>query len=250
MLAHTTNCWSNSFPGSFLFMEHIMNKYYTYVYLHPEKPGRFTYGNFISFLYEPFYVGKGTNKRMFIHIRQAKGQGNYERHQIIRKLIAKGCNVADYVIKMEDNLTNECACCKETFLITLIGRKDLKIGPLTNSTGGWNERTRGYVYTEEVRRKMSEARKGKKPWNTGKKYQPTENQRKFLERLHESNKGKRRTEETKKLMSESRKGLAMPPHTEEAKRKISETMKGRPKSEETKEKMRNASRKRAGWEGY
>jgi len=32
--------------------------FYSYIFLNPLKPGRYTYGDFVSFLYEPFYVGR------------------------------------------------------------------------------------------------------------------------------------------------------------------------------------------------
>ena len=38
----------------------MKNIHYTYIYLDPRKPGKFSYPNLkMSFLYEPFYVGKG-----------------------------------------------------------------------------------------------------------------------------------------------------------------------------------------------
>ena len=37
-----------------------MDIYYNYVYLDPRKPGRYIYDDInVSFLYEPYYVGKG-----------------------------------------------------------------------------------------------------------------------------------------------------------------------------------------------
>jgi hypothetical protein len=47
------------------------NIYYVYVYLDPRKFGVFEYGS-LKFDYEPFYVGKGTNKRMYAHLKTDK----------------------------------------------------------------------------------------------------------------------------------------------------------------------------------
>ena len=37
--------------------------HYVYAYLDPRKPGKYSYkGLNVSFLYEPFYIGKGKNR--------------------------------------------------------------------------------------------------------------------------------------------------------------------------------------------
>lgn len=80
-----------------------------------------------------------------------------------------------------------------------------------------------------VRRKISEAKKGKK-----RKPLSEEHKRK----ISEANKGKKRkpfSEETRRKMSEAKKGMS-----EETKRKISEAKKGNYVSEETKQKMSEA----------
>ena len=86
-----------------------------------------------------------------------------------------------------------------------------------------------YNPTEETRRKMGEAQKGKMPWNAG-KHLSEETKRK----IGEAGKGKKRSEETRRKMSESRKGKKF---TEETRRKISERLKGIIFSKEHKEKL-------------
>lgn len=68
------------------------------------------------------------------------------------------------------------------------------------------------MHSEETRRKMSEAQKGRRAWNKGKKLGPC-------------------SEERRKHISEARKGKPHPhkghPASEETRKKISETLKGR-----------------------
>lgn len=90
----------------------------------------------------------------------------------------------------------------------------------------------GYKHTDEWRRKMSEAHKGK-PGSWKGKHHSEEQKRK----ISEANKGKHLSEEHKRKISEARKGKHW---SEEARRKMSETRKGRLVSEETKRKISEA----------
>lgn len=88
-----------------------------------------------------------------------------------------------------------------------------------NSFGCYNltdggEGSTGRLYSEETRKKMSEAKKG-----------------------NQFRKGKCHSEETKKKISETNKGKKM---SEEARKKISDAGKGRHHSEEAKKKMSEA----------
>ena len=45
-----------------------MGKFYVYAILDPTKPGKYKYeGIPLSFLYEPFYIGKGQTTRIYAH---------------------------------------------------------------------------------------------------------------------------------------------------------------------------------------
>ena len=90
--------------------------------------------------------------------------------------------------------------------------------------------------SEEHRRKLSEAMKGKK--------RSEEHRRKLSEATkgrRNPNYGKKCSEETKKKISESLKGREF---SEETKRKISEAMKGKKRSEEHQRKLNEANRGR------
>jgi hypothetical protein len=139
------------------------NRYYTYIYLDPRKPGAFSYGEY-SFDYEPFYVGKGgrgdtaTNKRWKHHL--TKKDNNTFKHHKIKNIIKEGYQPIIRIFKTFD--TEEKSLELEMNLIKTIGRSDLGKGPLTNFTDGGD---RGFNLSEEGRQKISDSLKGNIPWN-------------------------------------------------------------------------------------
>ena len=109
-----------------------------------------------------------------------------------------------------------------------------------NLTDGGNS-TNGYTHTEETKRKMSEALKGKNNPNYG-KHHTEETKRKMSEAKKGENNhfyGKHHTEETKRKISEAQKGKH---HTEETRIKMSHALKGRVLSEEWKKKISEAQK--------
>ena len=105
---------------------------------------------------------------------------------------------------------------------------------------------KGSKLSEEHKRKIGEAMKGKKPPNFGK--HPSEETKR---KMSEANKGKIVSEETRKKLSELRKGKKHPMfgkhHSEESKKKNSDAhkgresgMKGKTHSEESKKKNSDA----------
>ncbi len=97
--------------------------FYVYVWLDPRKPGPFYYGHW-KFEYEPYYVGKGKNKRAWNHI------GNKHAANKTNKILKEG--LERIVVLKRSFLTENEALELEVRLISKIGRKDLKTGPLTN----------------------------------------------------------------------------------------------------------------------
>lgn len=94
--------------------------------------------------------------------------------------------------------------------------------------------------SEEWKKKVSEAKKGKVSGNKGKHYSE-----KTKRKMSEAHKGKKSSEETKKKISEAKKGKHIEPFSEEHKRKIAEAHKGKSAhwnkgkhpSEQTRKKM-------------
>lgn len=113
------------------------NESYVYVYLDIRKPGKYVYNLNVSFLFEPFYVGKGIGGRYLSHLgilTEPISKFTYKENKI--RKIYEDTNRTDFVIKIMENLSDTKACEFERKFIQAIGRYDLKTGPLTNLTDG------------------------------------------------------------------------------------------------------------------
>lgn len=109
-----------------------------------------------------------------------------------------------------------------------------KMSEIRKKYSGKNHPMYGKHRSEETKRKLSEALKGRPGYWCG-KHLTEEAKRKSSE----SHKGKHLTEEQKRKISESNKGKC---HSEESIRKMSESKKGHKVSEETKKKISEANR--------
>jgi hypothetical protein len=172
-------------------------EYYTYAYLRKNRT--------------PYYVGKGKGDRAYRKDRRVRPPKDQSR-----------------IIFLKQNLTEEEAFKHETYMIAVLGRKDLGTGILINLTDG-GDGSSGLIHSEETKRKIGEANKGENNHNYGKSL----------------------SEETKRKMSEVKKGENNhnygKSHSEETKRKISEVKKGKPPSEETKIKISEANKGKKWW---
>jgi len=113
--------------------------YYIYVYLDPRKTGRFTYSELgITFLYEPFYVGKGKNNRYLKHLKLSPKEKQFNTHKSgkIDNIINEGYDMSLFIVKYKQFLSEDEAFTYEIAAINIIGRKDLNKGPLTNQSAG------------------------------------------------------------------------------------------------------------------
>ena len=166
-----------------LFKTRMNNKYYTYAYLREDRT--------------PYYIGKGEGFRAY------KNQHNVP--------VPKDRN---RIIFLKKNLTEEEAFKHETYLIAVLGRKDLGTGILRNLTDG-GEGVSGVAWTEERRRSFSEY----------KKKNPSIMHKESIERHRERMKNFRHTEESKIKISKSNIGRKW---SEESLENISKIRKGIP----------------------
>ena len=171
-----------------------MSEYYTYAFLREDRT--------------PYYIGKGTGDRLY-----KKGSRVFAPPKDKSR-----------IIYLKQNLTEEEAFRHEIYMIDVFGRIDLGTGILHNRTDG-GDGVSGWVPSEETRRKMSDAQKGKTAWNKGKKI-PEEVIQK------QSNTWKEKLKNNPRPMSyytENIKKMAERNRTDKEKHKRhSEIMKGRP----------------------
>ena len=110
------------------------NRFYTYAYLREDRT--------------PYYIGKGTGKRIF------------EK----RKRCCRPAKDKSRIIFLKQNITEEEAFKHEIYMIAVFGRKDLGTGILHNRTDG-GDGTSGMVHSEETKDKMRES--GKQNYELG-----------------------------------------------------------------------------------
>lgn len=138
-------------------------RFYTYAYLREDGT--------------PYYIGKGTESRIYANC-------------------GRPCNKPKdklRIIFLKQNLTEDEAFKHEIYMICVFGRIDLETGVLRNKTNG-GEGCSGLVHSEESRKQMSKMKKGKS--------QTEESNKKRSESL----KGIKRSEETRKKFSKAKKG--------------------------------------------
>lgn len=216
-----------------------MSNSYVYVYLDTRKLGKYQY-NDICFLYEPFYIGQGRDRRYRKHLLESKKgnkMNNSFKFNIINLILEEGKE--PIILKLYENISEDTAKEIEVKLIEIIGKRIDGKGPLTNITNG-GDGTSGYVLTEDHKKRLSESAKGRKHTDEYKQYMSEKMSGRKLSKEHceniaKSKTGKKASIETKKLLSELRSGENHPNwgkhHSDETKNKISNTQKGRKMSD-------------------
>lgn len=119
----------------------ILPRFYVYILCRPNG--------------KPFYVGKGSGKRIFKHDTEARNGCECHKCRVIRKIWRNGGEIIRYTVLTTDN--EQEAFAYETELITLHGRTNL-----TNGTNG-GEGGSGRRVTDAERAYRREFRKA--AWN-------------------------------------------------------------------------------------
>ena len=165
---------------------------------------------------EPFYIGIGSDE-------EYKRASTSKNRNIFWKRII---NKTEFEVEILcDNLNWDEACLKEKEFISLYGRKDKNKGSLCNLTDG-GEGVCGFKVSNATKKKMSDAKKGKKPYvitDEIRKNLSIAAKKRGVSKEHLAKMNKARVNFT------HRKGI---PHTEESRKKMSESRTGIKKSEE------------------
>ncbi len=101
----------------------------------------------------PFYVGKGTGKRMYEHFRRAKRtKMKSPVFDKIRQMIRENKEITYKKVIESENESEVFE--KEILLIKEIGRRNIQTGPLLNLTSG-GEGVKDYSWTDEHKKNLS-----------------------------------------------------------------------------------------------
>lgn len=145
------------------------NRFYNYVILDPRKPGQFSYnGLAISFLYEPFYVGKGCNsgrsKRKYAHLNKFHLRCRSRKNAKIKAILRTGVDLKPFILQINDNMIESDTFDIERNMIRIIGRLDFGSGPLTNGTDGGDG---GSGASPELRKRFGSPKEKHPLWQKG-----------------------------------------------------------------------------------
>ena len=213
--------------------------FYCYVYLNPQKAGRWCTDN-VCLLFEPFYVGKGKGNRYKHHLLKHNLSKHSHKAHTINNLLANGI-IPPVVIFFSSENEAEALHCETEFIKSVGTRSQInngKRGPLTNLKLSGNEQQ----YSDESRTKMSEKatirQRRKHSPETIAKMKMSESNKTAKARARTSAlfKGKKLSSERCDALSKIHKGKTI---SEEHRKLISDKLKGRKFSNSRKAEMSN-----------
>lgn len=149
---------------------------YVYVYLDPRFSGRYTIED-RSFLYKPFYIGKGMGKRDVMHYK-GYGSSSLSMKDYLQSLVVAG--VKPIILRIKDYLSEKQAYILEESVVSHLGRVIYNQGPLMNileggfDSAGMRGKNHSFVTKKRMRmaalgRNMTEVAKASKEVNRGKR---------------------------------------------------------------------------------
>ncbi len=98
-----------------------------------------------------FYVGKGVNNRVFMHLEEAKNSNNDKlKHNIIREIINQGYNVQHYILRHGIENENVAFTIESTIIDLLTYPAFNKKFLLTNLVAGHHQWDEGIKTVEEI----------------------------------------------------------------------------------------------------
>jgi len=188
--------------------------YYCYLYLDPRKPGKYIFEN-LEFDFEPFYVGKGKNKRSNFHLTYVKRRLDKSfSHHFLRKIKCILLDNKEPIIYFyKKHIAEEIAYELETKLIEIIGLDNLtNIFP--GGKGGRNNKNfAGKHHTKEAKIKLSNSHMGiNNPMYGEKYYRSEEGKLSFSEKTSGTNHhyfNEKRSEEVKEKIRKKLKGIKL-----------------------------------------
>jgi hypothetical protein len=180
--------------------------FHVYALLNPLKPGSYQYDEY-TFDFEPFYIGKGKNKRLYDHVFKAKNTKQQTfRLNLIRKILSSGNYPLSLTLRTD--LSESDAFQIEKYVIGVIGRRDKGFGPLTNLSdggegdAGWSSNRKGKTYSEIYGNEKASIIKEKLSATQRKRITSKDTK----EKISKLRTGKKLSDQTKAKISSSNKG--------------------------------------------
>lgn len=187
----------------------------------------YIYGLIDSSTGECFYVGKGSNTRMYAHVqkvRRGDSTSNPHLDRKIAKLLEQGIEIT--YVKYHDNIVDE----DEAYRLEELKTNEIGIANLCNA---WHGGKGGRVPSDETREKISRNRKG---------IPVSAETREKLRRAHL---GMVVPNDVLEKKSRALKGKPQSPAQKAANERRSASLKGRSFTEEHKQKLRDAKKRKS-----